>query len=88
MVVYPGPVYYQGIDQQRLREIALKHLRDGVPIQAYFWRGAPLRVRSKITGTYDSGYKERPAPPINRPGTQDTKPKRNTRQEDVDDFKW
>jgi len=88
MVVYPGPVYYQSIDQLRLTEIAAEHLRDGVPVQKYFWRGEPLRIRPKASSTYGSAYLNRPLPPITSPSTDDGRTKKSTRQQDVDDFKW
>jgi (2Fe-2S) ferredoxin len=88
MVVYPGPIYYQSIDQQRLTEIASEHLRDGVPVQEYFWRGEPLRIRPKTGSTYGSAFPSRPLPSITSHSAHDDRTKKTTRKQDVDDFKW
>ncbi len=88
MVVYPGPVYYQAMDQVRLREIAKAHLRDGGPIQEYLWTGTPLRLGSNNKGDHDSWVgKERLFKGNNSKGAS-FQPKRKDNPEDVDDFKW
>src|SRR5437588_11398514 len=41
MVVYPGPVYYQEMDRERLRRVVREHFIDGRPVHAFFWTGPP-----------------------------------------------
>ena len=88
MVVYPGPVYYQGINEERLIEIASEHLRDGVPVQEYFWRGEPLRIRPKTVRPVGDGYLDRPAPSFGSAAKEKIDHKKSSRHLEVDDFKW
>src|SRR4051812_19023974 len=37
MVVYPGPVFYEKMDLERLRRIAMEHFANDVPISEFFW---------------------------------------------------
>src|SRR5215216_1884701 len=41
MIVYPGPVYYQEVDRERLKRIAREHLAQDNPVNEYFWVGQP-----------------------------------------------
>ena len=88
MVIYPGPVYYQAVDETRLREIAQAHLRDGMPVQKYFWTGTPLRIGPSEKDASDLWVgKERL---LNRknPRGQGVPPQKKEKPRDVDDFKW
>ncbi|HEX9989068.1 MAG TPA: (2Fe-2S) ferredoxin domain-containing protein [Chloroflexia bacterium] len=89
MVVYPGPVYYQGVDEARIKRIVAEHLLGGEPVKEYFWTGVKRKI---IPG-------QKPALPV--PGAikwqniesdaGPTSPKREKSKrsyEDVDDFKW
>ncbi len=93
MVVYPGPVYYQAVDEGRLREIARAHLRDGKPVQEYFWTGTPLRIGPNkdalpIKGFADSWVGKERLVNGNSSRGESIAPKRKEKPEDVDDFKW
>lgn len=89
MVVYPGPVYYQAVDEGRLRQIATAHLRDGMPVREYFWTGTPLRIGSDKVSVHDSWLgKERLMNGNKSKGQGSLPPKRKEKPEDVDDFKW
>ncbi|MEO6458441.1 MAG: (2Fe-2S) ferredoxin domain-containing protein [Chloroflexia bacterium] len=88
MVVYPGPVYYQAMDEGRLREIAKAHLRDGMPVQEYFWTGTPLRIGPNKIGAHDSWVGKERLLNTNNPRGQTIPPRRKEKPEDVDDFKW
>ena len=44
MVVYPGPVYYQQMDQNRVRRIIKEHLTLDVPVKEFFWTGVRRRI--------------------------------------------
>jgi (2Fe-2S) ferredoxin len=88
MVVYPGPVYYQEIDRQRLQRIVVEHFQHDRPVEAYFWRGPRKRV-------YPDGTTRPVAPnaPLWYAKQESARgyvpklpPKRKI--EDVDDFKW
>ncbi len=88
MVVYPGPIYYQAIDEARLREIAQAHLRDGMPIREYFWTGTPRRIDSDKKGSLDSWVGKERLLNGNTTRGLGIQPKRKDKSEDVDDFKW
>lgn len=89
MVVYPGPVYYQGIDRSRLLRIFEEHWIGGVPVKEYFWSGVRRRIlangqvifpKNVIMPEADGSAASRPnAQPVQKP----RKP-----PPDVDDFKW
>ncbi len=88
MVVYPGPVYYQAMDEARLREIAKAHLRDGMPVREYFWTGTPLRIGSNNKGDFDSWVGKERLLNRNNSGGGSVSPKRKDKPKEVDDFKW
>ena len=50
MVVYPGPVYYQEMDQKRVRRIIKDHLASDVPVTEYFWTGVRRRILADGSG--------------------------------------
>jgi (2Fe-2S) ferredoxin len=89
MVVYPGPIYYQGMDRDRLARIAEEHLALGVPVKEYFWSGVRRRIlpdgtvitpKRVIMPEGDDSY------PV---GEQvQRKPKPRKPPPEVDDFKW
>jgi (2Fe-2S) ferredoxin len=88
MVVYPGPVYYQQIDQSRVKRILAEHLTAGDPVKEYFWTGIRRRIladgsvivpRRVLSPEESDGYHSSlPAKP------QKARPK----PPEVDDFKW
>lgn len=92
MVVYPGPVFYQEVDAERLHRIVHEHFIEDRPVKEYFWVGhrphkhkqalrSPLDLAApgELPGSLRALYQHR------RMG-HPKKPKR--RYEDVDDFKW
>ena len=82
VVVFPGPVYYQEMDRQRLQRIAREHLLDGEPVAEYFWVDA-ARPRPR-----DIKPLPQPVPlAANPPKEKEVKPKPKKAYE-VDDFKW
>ncbi len=88
MVVYPGPVYYQGIDQARLRRIVAEHFANGEPVKDYFWTGVRRRIlpngKSQVAArlpTFERGRSD-------GAGNQREKQRPRRAVEDVDDFKW
>ena len=86
MVVYPGPVYYEEMDDARLEVIVREHFGRGVPVKAFFWTG--LRPRRL---TFLDRAERRPLPTNAQPGTvPDSTPrqKQTKPRPDVDDFKW
>jgi NADP-reducing hydrogenase subunit HndC len=86
MVVYPGPVFYEAIDRQRLQRIAHEHFVKGSPVAEYFWSGPPAYTSSaKKPLTMPAGvpsFKNDPSRDARQP-----KPKPRKTYE-VDDFKW
>jgi (2Fe-2S) ferredoxin len=90
MVVFPGPTYYQAINQERLVRIVAEHFIGGKPVAEYFWTG--LRRRIIPPG----GKAElRPLPiPARRDAEVESirhdtaKPKVKRPPREVDDFKW
>lgn len=88
MVVYPGPVYYQEMDQTRVRRIIKEHLTSDVPVKEYFWMGVRRRILAdgsvivpkRVIMPEDSGA----SMPSSLPRQQKPRP----RPPDVDDFKW
>ena len=88
MVIYPGPIYYKAVDETRLREIAAKHLRDGMPVREYFWTGTPLRIGSNEKDTADSWVGKERLVDRNNPRGHGAMPQRKEKPREVDDFKW
>ena len=88
MVVYPGPVYYQAIDDDRLRRIVAEHFAGGEPVEEYFWTGVRRRIlpngKSQVASRLPTFERDKPTGAVERRERQ--KPKRAV--EDVDDFKW
>jgi (2Fe-2S) ferredoxin len=90
MVVFPGPTYYQAINQERLVRIVAEHFIGGKPVAEYFWTG----VRHRIIPP--GGKAElRPLPiPVRRDGDTESKGHDTDRSRvkrpprEVDDFKW
>ena len=88
MVVYPGPVYYQEMDQNRVRRIIKEHLTSDVPVKEYFWTGVRRRILAdgsiivpkRVMMPEDFGGAMTQA----APRQQKARPK----PPDVDDFKW
>ncbi len=86
MVVYPGPVYYQEVDRERLVRIVAEHFGRGVPVGEYFWTGPyPKRLQVLDRGAQGPGVQKEWGQ-----STQETrnKPKAQRPLPDVDDFKW
>lgn len=87
MVVYPGPVYYQEVDGERLARIVREHFGHGMPVREYFWLGPhPKRLQ-----VFDrASYGTRSMKPVidAAPVEPDRKPKERRVTPDVDDFKW
>ena len=88
MVIYPGPVYYQEMDQNRVRRIIKEHLTSDIPVKEYFWSGVRRRILAdgsvivpkRVLMPEESGSS---AP---TPNARQQKPR--PRPPDVDDFKW
>jgi len=89
MVVYPGPIYYQAIDRERLIRIAEQHLRHGEPVKEYFWSGVRRRILpdgsvifpKNVIMPEQGGTHSFQNDPLRK-----QKPKKKA--PDVDDFKW
>ncbi len=87
MVVYPGPVYYQEVDGERLARIVREHFGRGTPVQEYFWVG-PYPKRLQV---FDRDSNAARVPKLQADGASgepDRKPKERRVTPDVDDFKW
>lgn len=84
MVVYPGPVFYERVDRDRLRRIAVEHFLEDTPVPEFFWdKNRPPRKiipGRQFSKDYDptSSFKNTDQP---------RKPKPRKTYE-VDDFKW
>ena len=89
MVVYPGPVYYQEVDRDRLRRIVAEHFVKGEPVREYFWTG-PRQKRwtdkKVVVGTTEAVNWWESAPKAEEGKARGKKQKRD--YEDLDDFKW
>jgi hypothetical protein len=87
MVVYPGPVYYQEVDGDRLARIVREHFGGGAPVKEFFWVGPhPKRLQVFDRAAYSArGQKAEVDTPVRDPARK-TKERRAT--PDVDDFKW
>jgi (2Fe-2S) ferredoxin len=91
MVVYPGPVYYQHVDQPCLRRILKEHLTEGNPVREFFWTGVRRRILAdgsvlvpkRVIMPEPADHND-VAPVTQQPRKQKAKP----RPPDVDDFKW
>ena len=90
MVVYPGPVYYQEVDAERLRRIIEEHFVAGHPVKDYFWVGPRVRRSPGGVGTRRTlPIPPGPQPSIPTKSARDDAEKRKPRPKpDVDDFKW
>ena len=89
MVVYPGPIYYQGMDRERLVRIAEEHLTLGVPVKDYFWSGVRRRILpdgTVITPKRVILPEDGNTFPASEQVQRKQKPKKPP--PDVDDFKW
>ncbi len=84
MVVYPGPVFYQHIDRERIKRIIAEHFVNGEPVGEYFWVD-PLQ-RQAYEDRSRPFRKPGPLPAESKPEPRAPRPKRS--YEDVDDFKW
>jgi (2Fe-2S) ferredoxin len=85
MVVFPGPIFYEGMDLERLRRVAKEHFADDVPISEFFWdRTRPPR---KIIPGNNGVPQFDPAASKNKQEERPRKPKPRKVYE-VDDFKW
>ena len=88
MVVYPGPVFYQEMDQTRVRRIIKEHLKSDVPVQDYYWTG----VRRRILADGSVIIPKRVFMPEDQsseaPRSHERRQKARPRPPDVDDFKW
>ena len=86
MVVYPGPVFYERMDLERLRRIAREHFANDVPISEYFWDKTrpPKKIIPGNNGlvTVDTNIAA-----SKRDAEKPRKPKPRKVYE-VDDFKW
>jgi (2Fe-2S) ferredoxin len=88
IVVYPGPVYYQEMDQNRVRRIIKEHLTSDIPVKEYFWTGVRRRILAdgsvivpkRVIMPEDFGTIVTQSPPRQ----QKARPK----PPEVDDFKW
>lgn len=89
MVVYPGPIYYQAIDQARLVRITEQHLSGGEPVTEYFWSGVRRRILADGSVIFPKNVimPERPDASSVQ-GDQPRKPKPKKNVPEVDDFKW
>jgi (2Fe-2S) ferredoxin len=92
MVIYPGPVYYQQVDESRLRRILKEHIVNGNPVQDFFWTGVRRRILAdgsviipkRVILPEALGDDDEDAPVAPQPRKQKPKPK----PPEVDDFKW
>lgn len=90
MVVYPGPVYYQAIDRERLARIVQGHFIEGEPVAEYFWTGVRKRIlpdgsKVAVGSPKVEGEVVKEKQGQSRRGD---KGKSKRAVEDVDDFKW
>ena len=91
MVVYPGPVFYQEVDRQRIRRIAAEHLANDRPVAAYFWSGSSGTASPTFAVKKPLVFNPTPFPQTDggRNANKSPKPAPKKRSyEDVDDFKW
>jgi (2Fe-2S) ferredoxin len=86
MVVFPGPVFYEGMNLDRLRRVAKEHFANDTPVTEYFWdRTRP--PRKIIPGNNGSVPIDIAASNRNKQEDRPRKPKPR-KIYDVDDFKW
>jgi (2Fe-2S) ferredoxin len=96
LTIWPGPVYYQEVNIERLRVIVAQHFGQDRPVVEYFWvdPGAPSgpqardRIRARTQPpTPAASTSSRPVqpPPKKRPNNR---PSWRSNERDVDDFKW
>jgi (2Fe-2S) ferredoxin len=86
MVVYPGPVFYQGMTEERLARITQEHLSNGIPVSEFFWTGVRRRILANGTVIMPKNVI---LPEYGDPGaTIHRQPKQRKPPPDVDDFKW
>ena len=90
LIVWPGPVYYQGVTAERLRLIVVRHFGQDAPVREYFWREEDERARERRTVR---PLAPPPAPPPGRPPPPPKKrpgyrPSWRSDDGDADDFKW
>jgi (2Fe-2S) ferredoxin len=84
MVVYPGPVFYQYVDKQKLQRIAREHLIGGRPVREYLHtHSQPFQKKPPVSPVRAF---EQPSPETSRQN-EPRKPKPK-KAYDVDDFKW
>jgi (2Fe-2S) ferredoxin len=88
MVVYPGPVYYQQIDQTRVRRILREHITASTPVTDYFWTGVRRRILADGTVLVPKRVISPEAPGNSAPTAVPSPPKARRPPPDVDDFKW
>ncbi len=86
MVVFPGPVYYQEVDRERLARIVAEHLVAGRPVPDFFWQENSRRksARKEPAVPFVPGNTKKELP--HQKGGKPTK--RRPLPEEVDDFKW
>ena len=86
MVVYPGPVYYQDVDAERLGRIISEHFVAGRPVKEYFWTGVKKQILSQRERRAAWVARQAAWPP---PSDKMPSPPRPRREKPpVDDFKW
>jgi (2Fe-2S) ferredoxin len=86
MVVYPGPVYYQGVSKASLDRIVQEHFVGGEPVKEYFWTGVRRRILPGQTVGKPTQTEVYPQPSSKPDELISRKPQKKVR--DVDDFKW
>lgn len=90
MVVYPGPVYYQEVDAQRLERIVAEHFVGDTPVEEYFWRGYGAlwkRPAWQSRAALPPQAPPRTTATLSQPHAKKGSRKRPTHEE-PDDFKW
>jgi (2Fe-2S) ferredoxin len=90
LIVWPGPVYYQGVTAERLRAIVAQHFGQDRPVAEFFWREEDERAHERRQPVRSSAPSStppprRPPPAKKRPGYR---PSWRSDDGDADDFKW
>jgi (2Fe-2S) ferredoxin len=90
IVVYPGPVYYQEMNAEKLGRLVAEHFGKGTPVRDFLWqgiqwRGAAPRDESRTPRTSRLAPPSQKASSTSAPNRKPPKPRRTY---EVDDFKW
>lgn len=87
LTIWPGPIYYEGVNAERIRVIVSEHFGAGRPVAAYIWHDSPARARIRARLLAQSAPAPGTPPPPRK--KRDTgRPSWRRNEGEVDDFKW